>query len=283
VVKERQFYPTFWDSPAYAQNLQWAYEGFPGSNKLAAAADDLRATFNDGNSALMALPGSDLFIHYTALQKKVHTILMQAAFVDNEDTHLITLVQRRLTKLFSPYSVDFGGDVDLRGAFSLLSHLPQTDKLKVIKTWLNGWATSARMHEDPILPCLLGCPGCYDSLNHYLQCPHLYTLCAYFFNASQMPFIRIGIMEPELKNLKILACVFSAYHALKGQVRSGLINARTDTGNDLHRHWSVFANALAAEAGERNVRFIVFSLPKLLSFIAAGCSRDDRNSVLDNN
>ena len=41
---------------------------------------------------------------------------------------------------------------------------------KAVKTWLNGWVTSYRMHEEVLHNCLLGCIDAPDSLQHYLQC-----------------------------------------------------------------------------------------------------------------
>ena len=45
----------------------------------------------------------------------------------------------------------------------------------VIKTWANVWTTSTRMHEPIALPCIFGCEGCEDALNHYLSCDILWT------------------------------------------------------------------------------------------------------------
>ena len=120
------------------------------------------------------------------------------------------------------------------------------------------------MHEEVILPCLLGCENGVDSLRHYLQCPHVYAICNYFFKVDSCPLICLGLKNPTINNLKIIACVFSAYHNLKGQVRDGRMHIYAEN----HRTaWSVFAEALAAEAGECHIPYVSFSLPKFISFL----------------
>ena len=212
---------------------------------------------------MMPLRGSRRFMETKSLQRQVHKILAQCAFGNLEGPCLSSLVLTRISKLFAPFLIS---DVDIHNAFALLQTLPPVPALKVIKTWLNGWATSRRMKEDVTLPCLLGCDGGEDSLNHYVQCPHLFAFCKYLFNSDACPLIRLGIKCPTTLNLKIVSCVFSAYHALKAQVRDGRISMHENT-RTIRISWSVFADALAAEAGECHISFVAFSLPKFVSFL----------------
>ena len=82
----------------------------------------------------------------------------------------------------------------------LLPYLPEADALRaflrtlrpatawaVIRTMLNGWTTTCRMHGPPPPPasgtrplgkheerlCLMGCPVAHDATAHYLECPIL--------------------------------------------------------------------------------------------------------------
>ena len=126
------------------------------------------------------------------------------------------------------------------------------------------------MHEDVVLPCLLGCAIGKDSLSHYVMCPHMFAFCKYFFKSTDCPLVRLGIKNPTISILKIPACVFSAYHALKGQVRSCTIDLRNDSRTKTRECWSVFAQTLGAEAGERDIPFVSFSLPKFISFLSSG-------------
>ena len=200
-------------------------------------------------------------------------------FKDSQEAQLGTLIQRRIADLFAPFEVDFDSEVDLDMALDLLHNLRPNDTLKIIKTWLNGWVTSRRMHEELVLPCLLGCRGCEDSLRHYIMCPHVFAFCKYFFNSDSCPLIRLGVKHPSINNLKILSCVFSAYHALKGQVRSGNLVVQEDTDDKIRTRWSVFAEVLDAEAGERDIDRVAFSLPKCISFLARGAHCPAENSM----
>ena len=76
------------------------------------------------------------------------------------------------------------------------------DATCVVKTWANAWATSHRMHEEIVLPCLFGCSQT-DSLRHYLHCPILFGLLrALHPDVSEMPLERIGLQYSSEVNLK---------------------------------------------------------------------------------
>ena len=96
--------------------------------------------------------------------------------------------------------------------------------MKILKTWLNGWDSSHRIHEDTILRCLLGCDIERDSLNLHVKCPHLYAFSAFFFyECSEDPLVRLGLLGLSRSALAAVGCAFSAYHALKAKARAGLI------------------------------------------------------------
>ena len=98
------------------------------------------------------------------------------------------------------------------------------------------------------------------------MCPHVFAFLKYFFDSEGCPLVRFGVKAPSINNLKILSCVFSAYHALKGRIRSGNLCMHEDMDN-LRKRWSVFADALCAEAGERSISHAAFTLPKFISFL----------------
>ena len=176
------YYPECWDFPAYAMNLQWAFNGFPDVEQIASVGDALRSNLAEDNQGVWPLPGCDYFVKKHSLQRVVHAIIQKEVFSDEQEDQLSTLVQRRITKIFAPFQIDFDNVVNLEQVFSLLVQIQPFDALKVVKTLLNGWATSHRMHEDTILPCLLGCSEGKDSFKHYVMCPHLYAFCKYFLN-----------------------------------------------------------------------------------------------------
>ena len=90
----------------------------------------------------------------------------------------------------------------------------------VHKSWANAWTTSSRMDEDVCLPCIFGCNDEDDELSHYLCCDTLWT--AAISNVSPRvellrcsPYQRLCLSQPSLENARLLALVFSCYHAIK--------------------------------------------------------------------
>ena len=124
---------------------------------------------------------------------------------------------KRLRDLFAPYSLEDVG-VDLQSAFAVSRKLRKHDAMRVLKTWVNSWATSHRMHDPIRLPCLLGCQDGADSMAHYVQCPFLYYLLVKLRPdslPSPFPVTRIGAAEPTIDSLKVVSCSFAAYHAVR--------------------------------------------------------------------
>ena len=102
-----------------------------------------------------------------------------------------------------------------------------------------------------------------------------------FQDISEEPRIRFGIKDPSISSFKIIGFTFSAYHALKAKYRSGqFCNASDDmTSAQSRMNWSIFAEVLAAEAGEARVFHRAFSIPKFISFLCSG--RHPANSMTD--
>ena len=86
----------------------------------------------------------------------------------------------------------------------------------VLKTWGNSWATSYRFHEPVLLPCLFGCYHGIDKLAHYVVCPWLFKFVSLLRpGTSSNPLERIAMHNPTLDSVKVVACTFSGYHAIK--------------------------------------------------------------------
>ena len=163
----------------------------------------------------------------------------------------------------------------------LVSTFKTADAIKIIKTWRKGWATSYRLHETPRLPCLFGCAGCKDEFAHYIYCPHLYALNK-FFNGevSNDPLSRLGLVEATTQQLQIVCCYFSGYHALHAHARKQIQHVNSDTPFRLFRqHWSVFAEAFAAEARETDLVWRRFSLCQFINFLANQSSEENRSQL----
>jgi len=267
---EGKDYPDCWDSPSFAHNLRDAYEGFMVHESLRVSGRKLVLRVAQENENCFPPPGGEYFSNSKGLQKLAY----QAIFDEQYQTEtaldsLYVFCARRCADLFCPFVIFGPGDADIRKAFLGLEDVSAPSRIKVVKSWLNGWATSHRMHEDVIHDCLLGCHGQIDSLSHYINCPHLFALQRYLFEGiSEDPLVRFGIKHTNPSSLKILSCTFSAYHALKAEVRAGKINPLSV--NWLRCAWSVSANTLKAEAGEMSLHTRAFSLTKFVCFLTSG-------------
>ena len=93
------------------------------------------------------------------------------------------LLRRRLSVLLPDCSVNIPRAC--RNLVESLAHSPLSQKMMIIRTIVNSWATSCRYHEKVILDCVFGCNNDHpllsdtvkkDELSHYLVCPRLWKI-----------------------------------------------------------------------------------------------------------
>jgi len=260
-------------SPSFAHNLFWAYEGFSHQKKIEKAGGLLVQKVTEKNDGIRPTPGGEFFRSSKGVQKIAYSVIMEEVFPDSDSDQVDILCMSRCEKLFAPYDIHCNDGANFPDALSQLENTRGHVAIKVLKTWLNGWATSHRMHEDTLLQCVLGCKDAPDSLNHYVFCPHMCAFQKFIFDGiSNDPLIRIGIKSPCEFSFKVISCLFSAYHALKSDIRAGKIRMQPEGWNQpsLRCAWSVFANVLKTEAGELHVFNRAFSLPKFIDFLCTG-------------
>ena len=107
----------------------------------------------------------------------------------------------------------------------------------------------------------------------------------YFFpGVSDDPLFRLGLVDPSLDCLKIVCCVFSAYHAVKGRVRAGEIQVAPFPNNDnvcsnIKLCWDTWAQTLAVEATEFALNHRAFTLPKFIAFLVNGGQYQDNSRI----
>ncbi len=91
----------------------------------------------------------------------------------------------------------------------------------VFKTLIGGWTTSHCMHEQTKLPCIFGCFGETDSLNHYFLCFPLWHVCSSMLGVEAPWSLsdRLGITSPSPERLRLLALVFLVYHNAKSRAK----------------------------------------------------------------
>ena len=146
-------------------------------------------------------------------------MILDEVFLNEPQTQLVNLCADRCEKLFAPYDIYAEEGANFEAAYGLLDFVGGHVGLRVVKTRLNGWATSHRIHEDPIFECILGCKDAPDSLSHYIFCPHLYAFQRFLFDdISDDPLIRFAV-----KSLSIFS--FKMRYFLSKETYSGLIKS----------------------------------------------------------
>lgn len=182
------------------------------------------------------------------MQKKICQVISDFFHAPSDLCDLHVILTRRIKKLFDPYHVDFTNCVNLQQCINTLNTITDSARVKVVKTWLNGWATSCRIKGNFERTCLLGCPDARDSAAHYLMCPRIFAVCRFVLpTSSDDPLIRCGLCRPARESMLSVACSFYAYHALKARINSefaGCILAYVD----YTPFWIFFAQSFAAEA-----------------------------------
>ena len=145
----------------------------------------------------------------------------------------------------------------------------------MLKCWCNGWATSRRYpnSEEKLLPCLFGCNGCKDELEHYFTCPHLFSLWSFLADsASEDPSVRWGMIYPTaaILDLCCLHVQWISCHTARFPLTKPAYcyNQNILTGPQLRVAWSVFADMFFVEARELASPCRKFSLTSFLSFLS---------------
>ena len=82
-------------------------------------------------------------------------------------------------------------------------------------------------------------------------------------------------MQPCKEQCKVVACIFSSYHAVRSSIReshfaSGGQNIDYSCGATLRNNWTLFAQTFGAEAGEMAINTRAFSVPAFLRFLING-------------
>ena len=259
-----------WDSPPIACNLREASLGLPLHHQWSEALADMFCSQNTNAQVGVLLTKYECPnpSDRVKIQKALYNQLASHRFgYSLDDT-----IMKRLINLFHPFTLDFKNSILLERCWCILRENRVSDVIKVLKCWCNGWATSRRYHEDKLLPCLFGCISCQDTLEHYLQCPHLYALWSFLAGStSPDPLKRWGLIQPEICQFKCICCVFSGYHAVRREFRRNNeffeYNQTRLTGTQMRVSWSVFANTFSVEAGELSICCRRCSLPSFVAYL----------------
>jgi len=163
---------------------------------------------------LLSYPSSSFPASYKGLQSATRD-----AFVLNDKIHNMQ------NALSQKVTTSFGGCVvplEVSGTWygpleKLLLCCPLFYRVCWLKTIAGAWCTSHRLHEERLLPCILGCDE-RDEIKHYLVCPVLWQLCREFVNFVEESISvesRLCIVQPSIDKLRALSFCHSLYHACR--------------------------------------------------------------------
>ena len=188
-----------WESPAFAWTLGRLYE-----NTLDAGSGRITTTLQNA-MALARVAERPQRAAYISLQK------------DLAGKSIEGIIVSRLSKHFPEHSAQFAA-IDWEHMRTALNKSNSRIMHSAMKSWLGGWCTSHRLHEDSRLPCLFGCPAgeAEDSWLHYGQCRKLWLITYRELGAPMPPDLptRFGlVLCPGAFNA--IAVTFDVYHTLK--------------------------------------------------------------------
>eukprot|EP00959_Pyramimonas_sp_CCMP1952_P379498 7949419-Pyramimonas_sp.AAC.1 len=87
--------------------------------------------------------------------------------------------------------------------------------MAVLRTWSDGWMTSARIiSPDGQKHCVFGCLGKLDSLRHYARCPVMHrALRQALARPIPLPWMdRWGLSAPSLATYSAMAAAYNMYN-----------------------------------------------------------------------
>ena len=129
--------PVWWDSPPIVVNLCQAWDCFPGDSRWhsgAAAAQVAIAAAKQKQS-----PGIE-----PKIQAIAYKHLLAHRFPNGFDKHCSLHIAQLLSLDLDPSST-----LDLRESFKVVRSIRKHEAFRVIKTWINSWATSRRYDQGP--------------------------------------------------------------------------------------------------------------------------------------
>ena len=121
------------------------------------------------------------------------------------------------------------------------------------KTIANSWSTSYRYHEPVLLPCIFGCEGCHDTLEHYLSCDILWTISCTALGLDtgwlNLAFPqRFGHPVPNIIHIKLIAVIFKVYRTLRKEFSQMISLSIADKDfSDIQSRSLFLANHFASE------------------------------------
>ena len=203
--------PPCWDTPALVLNLSEACHGSGKSNVYREATAQIHEDIE------LALRVSLLGGPPLHLQKIAYRRLVSHSIPNNFES----LLRRRLA-VIAGFDLSHQDHINFFETSRLLQRIGKFHFVCWMKTVCNGWCTSYRMHENVSLPCVFGCRGGKDTLEHYLVCDILLSLLLeqFVFAIGPSPLHRLNLINPTPQMFILITVMFNMYHTLKLGYRS---------------------------------------------------------------
>lgn len=102
----------------------------------------------------------------------------------------------------------------LGGLEQCFRQVKQQAAFALLRTFISGWTTSHRMHEDVLLPCIFGCRNETDTIAHYMLCSPLCHIAGAALSC-EVPIdfaTRACISNVCPQHVNLLACACHTYH-----------------------------------------------------------------------
>jgi hypothetical protein len=163
--------------------------------------------------------------------KRLHGLQRSVTRSLHDSIHVFDFGSVFRVRFDSVFPFGSGDRIDWSCIAKLLRQLKSYAACAVVKTLLNSWTTSARLHECTVQPCLFGCSpstrnfaqGSFfdrarDELQHYVVCRRLMcntSLAQIPFDIFWKPAATCGLDPPCVDGLRTVAVSFYTYHSAK--------------------------------------------------------------------
>ena len=141
--------------------------------------------------------------------------------------HVDTLPEMFRTRLckFSPVIAECVPGIDFQKVALSLSSIKPYFAMCVLRTFCNGWSTTARYHDGVSLSCIFGCKYCpnSDCISHYLNCPlHRDAINSSLGEPHGTGILeRLGLSDLSPRSFLRLSIACATYHCMKSSLRAG--------------------------------------------------------------
>ena len=193
-----------WDAPAFAANLRNAAAG-DGFRKMEAKS---------GRRASQQVVST--FIKNKAPGCKVQKLATKAFSEALYPSKISKTLACRFERCF-PNEENMPSLEDWKAYITELRKCRPSVATANLKSILNGWTTSHRMHEEVLRSCIFGCAHGADQWRHYAESGILWCHCGFTdHSATPRPIVTsLGIKPVDTDSMLRVATLFLAYHAIE--------------------------------------------------------------------